>query len=101
MAHGVHCSMPDTTQLRTRCKDATARVQECGADAVSHGATGKGNDQIRFELGYYALKPDVKVIAPWREWDLNSRTKLISYAEAAGIEVPSQKRGAASQPVRA
>jgi hypothetical protein len=66
---------------------------ECGADAVSHGATGKGNDQIRFEVGYYALKPDVKVIAPWREWDLSSRTKLIAYAEAAGIPVPESKRG--------
>jgi argininosuccinate synthase len=51
-----------------------------GADAVCHGATGKGNDQVRFEVAYYALKPDIKVIAPWREWDLNSRTKLISYA---------------------
>ncbi|GAB4823514.1 hypothetical protein N2152v2_010560 [Parachlorella kessleri] len=64
-----------------------------GADAVSHGATGKGNDQVRFELGYYGLKPDIKVIAPWREWDLNSRTKLISYAESRGIEVPASKRG--------
>lgn len=69
-------------------------AKEVGADAVSHGATGKGNDQIRFEVGYYALKPDVKVIAPWREWDLTSRTKLISYAEAAGIPVPESKRGA-------
>eukprot|EP00892_Ulva_mutabilis_P000484 jgi/Ulvmu1/10436/UM062_0033.1 len=68
-------------------------AQETGADAVSHGATGKGNDQIRFEVGYYALKPNVKVIAPWREWDLNSRTKLIAYAEAAGIPVPETKRG--------
>lgn len=62
-----------------------------GADAVSHGATGKGNDQVRFELGYYALKPDVKVIAPWREWDLLSRTKLIDYAKAHGIDVPVTK----------
>lgn len=69
-------------------------AQECGAHAVSHGATGKGNDQIRFEVGYYALKPDVKVIAPWREWDLQSRTKLIAYAEAAGIPVPESKLGA-------
>jgi argininosuccinate synthase len=67
-------------------------AQEVGADAVSHGATGKGNDQVRFELGYYGLKPDIKVIAPWREWDLNSRTKLISYAEARGIAVPAGKR---------
>ncbi|KAK9837487.1 hypothetical protein WJX81_006238 [Elliptochloris bilobata] len=64
-----------------------------GADAVSHGATGKGNDQVRFELGYYGLKPDIKVISPWREWDLTSRSKLISYAEANGIAVPSHKRG--------
>ena len=55
-------------------------AEEVGADAVSHGATGKGNDQVRFELGYYALKPDIKVIAPWREWELNSRTKLLDYA---------------------
>ncbi|WP_346298701.1 argininosuccinate synthase [Halomonas sp. BM-2019] len=66
-----------------------------GADAVAHGATGKGNDQVRFELGYYALKPDIKVIAPWREWDLNSRTKLCGYAEAKGIPVPDSKRGEA------
>ena len=59
----------------------------------SHGATGKGNDQVRFELGYYALKPDIKVIAPWREWDLNSRTRLIAYAESKGLEVPQSKRG--------
>lgn len=68
-------------------------AKEVGADAVCHGATGKGNDQVRFEVGYYSLKPDIKVIAPWREWDLNSRTKLIAYAEAAGIPVPSTKRG--------
>lgn len=66
-----------------------------GADAVCHGATGKGNDQIRFELGYYALNPDIKVIAPWREWDLNSRTKLIEYAEKNQILVPKDKRGEA------
>ena len=70
-------------------------AQECGADAVSHGATGKGNDQVRFELGYYALQPDIKVIAPWREWDLSSRTKLISYAESHQIPVPKDKRGEA------
>lgn len=63
------------------------------ADAVSHGATGKGNDQVRFELGAYALKPGIKVIAPWREWDLNSREKLLSYAETHGISVEG-KRGA-------
>lgn len=66
-----------------------------GAEAVCHGATGKGNDQIRFELGYYACKPDIKVIAPWREWDLNSRTKLIDYAEKHQILVPKDKRGEA------
>ncbi|MTI11197.1 argininosuccinate synthase [Curvivirga aplysinae] len=68
---------------------------ETGADAVSHGATGKGNDQVRFELGYYALKPDIKIIAPWREWDLTSRTKLIDYAEKHQIPVPKDKRGEA------
>ena len=56
-------------------------AEKVGADAVAHGATGKGNDQVRFELTYYALKPDVTVIAPWREWDLSSRTKLIEFAE--------------------
>ncbi|MFS2316542.1 argininosuccinate synthase [Maricaulis sp. D1M11] len=66
-----------------------------GADAVAHGATGKGNDQVRFELGVYALDPSLKVIAPWREWDLNSRTKLIEYAESQGIAVPTDKRGEA------
>jgi argininosuccinate synthase len=65
---------------------------ETGADAISHGATGKGNDQVRFELGAYALNPDIKVIAPWREWDLNSREKLMAYAETHGIPV-EQKRG--------
>ena len=66
-----------------------------GADAVSHGATGKGNDQVRFELGYYSLKPDIKVIAPWREWDLTSRTKLIEYAEKHQIPIAKDKRGEA------
>ena len=66
-----------------------------GADAVSHGATGKGNDQVRFELAYYALQPDIKVIAPWREWDIGSRTKLISYAEQNQIPIPKDKRGEA------
>ena len=68
-------------------------AEETGADAVSHGATGKGNDQVRFELGYYALKPDIKIIAPWREWDLSSRAKLIEYAEKNQIPVPKDKRG--------
>jgi argininosuccinate synthase len=70
-------------------------AHETGADAVAHGATGKGNDQVRFELGVAALDPDLKCIAPWREWDLNSRTKLIEYAEANGIKVPTDKRGEA------
>ena len=65
------------------------------ADAVSHGATGKGNDQVRFELGYYALAPDIKVIAPWREWDLTSRTRLIEFAEQHQIPVSKDKRGEA------
>lgn len=64
-----------------------------GADAVAHGATGKGNDQVRFELSYYALQPDIKIIAPWREWDLNSRTTLINYAEQHQIPIAKDKRG--------
>jgi len=70
-------------------------ARQLGADAVSHGATGKGNDQVRFELGYYALAPDIKVIAPWREWDLTSRTRLIEYAEGHQIPVATDKRGEA------
>ncbi|MBT3649885.1 MAG: argininosuccinate synthase, partial [Rhodobacteraceae bacterium] len=66
-----------------------------GADAVSHGATGKGNDQVRFELAAYALNPDIKVIAPWREWDLSSRTKLIAFAEENQIPIAKDKRGEA------
>ena len=66
-----------------------------GADTVCHGATGKGNDQVRFELGYYACNPDIRVIAPWREWDLNSREKLVAYAEQHQIPVPKDKRGEA------
>ncbi len=62
-----------------------------GADAVAHGATGKGNDQVRFELGAYALKPDIKVIAPWREWDLTSREKLLDYAESRGIPIEGRR----------
>ncbi len=68
---------------------------QTGADAVCHGATGKGNDQVRFELGYYALNPDIKVIAPWREWDLTSRQKLIEFAEKNQIPIPRDKRGEA------
>lgn len=67
-------------------------ARETGADAVSHGATGKGNDQVRFELGYYALEPNIHVIAPWREWDLNSREKLLGYAEKHGIPVEMKKK---------
>jgi len=66
-----------------------------GADAVCHGATGKGNDQVRFELGYYALQPDIKIISPWREWDLTSRTKLIEFAENHQIPIAKDKRGEA------
>jgi len=70
-------------------------AERVGADAVAHGATGKGNDQVRFELSYYALKPDVTVIAPWREWDLLSRTKLIEFAEQHQIPIAKDKRGEA------
>jgi len=70
-------------------------ANQVGADAVSHGATGKGNDQVRFELGYYALKPDVKVISPWREWDLGTRNKLIAFAEQHQIPIAKDKRGEA------
>jgi argininosuccinate synthase len=70
-------------------------ARETGADAVAHGATGKGNDQVRFELTYYALQPDIRVIAPWREWDLVSRTKLIEYAERHQIPIAKDKRGEA------
>lgn len=68
-------------------------ARKTGADAVSHGATGKGNDQVRFELGYYALQPDIRVIAPWREWDLTSRKTLLKYAEQHGIPVEMKKKG--------
>ena len=68
-------------------------ANETGADAISHGATGKGNDQVRFELGAYALRPDIHVIAPWREWDLNSRDKLLSYADEHGIKVEKKADG--------
>lgn len=68
-------------------------ANETGADAISHGATGKGNDQVRFELGAYALRPDIKIIAPWREWDLNSRDKLLSYADQHNISVEKKADG--------
>ncbi len=70
-------------------------AREVGADAVAHGATGKGNDQVRFELAYYALAPDIKVIAPWREWDLTSRTRLLEYADLHQIPIARDKRGEA------
>jgi len=70
-------------------------AKKTGADAVAHGATGKGNDQVRFELGYYALEPNIKVIAPWREWDLSSRTKLLDFAEKHQIPIAKDKRGEA------
>src|SRR5215216_2249191 len=70
-------------------------AEETGADAIAHGATGKGNDQVRFELAAYALDPNIKVIAPWREWDLKSRTDLIDFAEKHQIPVPKDKRGEA------
>jgi argininosuccinate synthase len=76
-------------------KRQIAIAEKVGADAVAHGATGKGNDQVRFELAYYALKPDIRVIAPWREWDLTSRTRLIEYAEKHQIPIPRDKRGEA------
>jgi len=70
-------------------------AEQVGADAVAHGATGKGNDQVRFELSYYALKPDIKIIAPWREWELTSRTRLIEFAEKHQIPISKDKRGEA------
>ncbi|MEL6416006.1 MAG: argininosuccinate synthase, partial [Pseudomonadota bacterium] len=70
-------------------------ADQMGADAVCHGATGKGNDQVRFELGYYGLNPDIKVIAPWRDWEFKSRTDLLTFAENQGIEIAKDKRGEA------
>ena len=70
-------------------------AEQVGADAVAHGATGKGNDQVRFELSYYALKPDIKIIAPWREWELTSRTRLLEFAEKHQIPISKDKRGEA------
>ncbi len=70
-------------------------ARKVGADAVAHGATGKGNDQVRFELAYYALEPDIKVIAPWREWELTSRSALLAFAEKNQIPTPKDKRGEA------
>src|SRR5215213_5651679 len=70
-------------------------ARQTGADAVAHGATGKGNDQVRFELSYYALAPDIKIIAPWREWDLTSRTRLVDYADRHQVPIARDKRGEA------
>src|SRR2546423_6335470 len=70
-------------------------AEQVGADAVAHGATGKGNAQVRFELSYYSLKPDIKIIAPWREWELTSRTTLLEFAEANQIPIAEDKRGEA------
>ncbi|HTW28422.1 MAG TPA: argininosuccinate synthase [Acetobacteraceae bacterium] len=86
---GTSIARPLIAQRQIEIAEAT------GADAVAHGATGKGNDQVRFELAYYALKPDVKVIAPWREWDLTSRTRLLEFAEAHQIPIAKDKRGEA------
>jgi argininosuccinate synthase len=71
-------------------------ARQVGADAVAHGATGKGNDQVRFELGYYALQPDIRVVAPWREWDLSSRERLLAYAEQHGIPIEMKHRAGGS-----
>ncbi len=86
---GTSIARPLIAQRQIEIAEAT------GADAVAHGATGKGNDQVRFELSYYALKPDVKVIAPWREWELTSRTRLLEFAEANQIPIAKDKRGEA------
>src|SRR5512145_3096259 len=79
-------------------KHLVEAARKTGADAISHGATGKGNDQVRFELGAYALMPDVRVIAPWREWDLTSREKLLAYAEQHGIPVEGKKKKGGGAP---
>jgi argininosuccinate synthase len=86
---GTSIARPLIAQRQIEIAEAT------GADAVAHGATGKGNDQVRFELSYYALKPDIKIIAPWREWELTSRTKLLEFAEAHQIPIARDKRGEA------
>jgi argininosuccinate synthase len=86
---GTSIARPLIAQRQIEIAEAT------GADAVAHGATGKGNDQVRFELAYYALKPDVRVIAPWREWELTSRTRLLEFAEAHQIPISRDKRGEA------
>jgi argininosuccinate synthase len=88
------CSAPPSPG-RSSPRSRSRSPSGSGADAVAHGATGKGNDQVRFELGYYALKPDVTVIAPWREWDLRSREALIAFAEQNQIPIAKDKRGEA------
>src|SRR5262245_15444692 len=88
--------LPGTSIARPLiAKKQIEHAEKDGADAVAHGATGKGNDQVRFELSYYALKPDIKIIAPWREWDLASRTKLLAFAEAQQMPIAKDKRGEA------
>ena len=90
------CYLLGTSIARPLIAKAQIEIaRKVGADAVCHGATGKGNDQVRFELGYYALEPDIKVIAPWREWDLTSRTALIDFAEKNQIPISKDKRGEA------
>jgi argininosuccinate synthase len=86
---GTSIARPLIAQRQIEIAEAT------GADAVAHGATGKGNDQVRFELSYYSLKPDITIIAPWREWDLTSRTRLLEFAEAHQIPISKDKRGEA------
>ncbi len=86
---GTSIARPLIAQRQIEIAEAT------GADAVAHGATGKGNDQVRFELSYYSLKPDITIIAPWREWDLTSRTRLLEFAEAHQIPISRDKRGEA------
>ena len=90
------CYLLGTSIARPLIAKAQIEIaRKVGADAVCHGATGKGNDQVRFELGYYALEPDIKVIAPWREWDLTSRTALLDFAEKNQIPIAKDKRGEA------
>ena len=87
---------PDISCWRNSAHRSKEIAAETGADAISHGATGKGNDQVRFELGAYALDPEIKIIAPWREWDLNSREKLVAYADTHGIPVEKRADGSSS-----
>src|SRR5271157_1224738 len=100
MLHAKRCCLVEyllgTSIARPLIAQRQIEIAELvGADAVAHGATGKGNDQVRFELSYYALKPDIKIIAPWREWDLTSRTRLIEFAEKHQIPIAKDKRGEA------